>query len=150
VADLLRFVPAPGDWRVYCCDVVNSTQAIREGRYKAVNMMGAACIMAAINAARGTELAYVFGGDGATILAPDWLAPAVDRALTRTRRLARDAFNLVMRVGSVSLDEIRSRGADLRVAMFELSPGNRIAMFTGGGAALADRLIKFADNAPIS
>jgi hypothetical protein len=146
VADPLRFVPAPEGWRVYCCDVVNSTQAIREGRYKAVNMMGAACIMAAINAARGTELAYVFGGDGATILAPDWLAPAVDRALTRTRRLARDEFNLVMRVGSVSLGEIRSRGADVRVAMFELSPGNRVAMFTGGGAALADRLVKCDDN----
>jgi DUF3095 family protein len=26
--------------------------------------------------------------------------------------------------------------------MFELSPGNRIAMFTGGGAAMADRLVK--------
>ena len=39
VADPLRFIPAPQDWRVYCCDVVNSTQAIREGRYKAVNMM---------------------------------------------------------------------------------------------------------------
>lgn len=145
VADPLRFAPAPEGWRVYCCDVLNSTEAIREGRYKAVNMMGAACIMAAINAASGIELAYVFGGDGATILAPDCLASAINRALTRTRRLARDEFNLVMRVGSVSLGEIRSRGADLRVAMFELSPGNRVAMFTGGGAALADRLVKCDD-----
>ena len=144
MADPLRFVPAPEGWRVYCCDVVNSTQAIREGRYKAVNMMGAACIMAAINAASGTELAYVFGGDGATILAPDSLAsPSI--ALTRTRRLARDEFDLVMRVGSVSLGEIRSRGADVRVAIYELSPGNRVAMFTGGGAVLADRLVKYDD-----
>ena len=108
-------------------------------------MMGAACIMAAINAARGTELAYVFGGDGATILAPDCLARDVDRALTRTRRLARDEFDLFMRAGSVSLGEIRSRGADVRVAMYELSPGNRVAMFSGGGAALADRLVKCDD-----
>lgn len=74
VADPGRFAPAPGDWPIYCCDVVNSTQAIGEGRNKAVNMMGAACIMAAVNAAAaaddGAALAYVFGGDGATILAP--------------------------------------------------------------------------------
>jgi hypothetical protein len=30
--------------------------------------------------------------------------------------------------------------------MFELSPGNRVAMFTGGGAALADRLVKGDDD----
>jgi hypothetical protein len=142
VADPGRFVPAPDDWRLYCCDVVNSTGAIEQGRYKTVNMVGAACIIAAINAAAGTEIAYVFGGDGATILAPDALAPAIDRALTRTRRLARDGFDLALRVGAVPVAEIRTHGADLGVAMFELSPGNRCAMFSGGGAALADRLVK--------
>ena len=142
VADPDRFVPAPDDWRIYCCDVVNSTGAIERGRYKTVNMVGAACIIAAINAAAGVEIAYVFGGDGATLLAPDALAPAIDRALTRTRRLARDGFGLALRVGAVPVAEIRTRGADLGVAMFELSPGNRCAMFSGGGAALADRLVK--------
>ncbi len=142
VADPGRFVPAPDDWRVYCCDVVNSTGAIEQGRYKTVNMVGAACIIAAINAAAGTEIAYVFGGDGATILAPDALAPAIDRALVRTRRLARDGFGLALRVGAVPVADIRAHGADLGVAMFELSPGNRCAMFSGGGAALADRLVK--------
>ena len=142
VADPGRFVPAPDDWRLYCCDVVNSTGAIEQGRYKTVNMVGAACIIAAINAAGGTEIAYVFGGDGATILAPDALAPAIDGALTRTRRLARDGFGLALRVGAVPVAEIRAHGADLGVAMFELSPGNRTAMFSGGGAALADRLVK--------
>ena len=142
VADPGRYSPAPADWRVYCCDVVNSTGAIEQGRYKAVNMVGAACIIAAINAAAGVEIAYVFGGDGATLLAPAALAPAIDRALVRTRRLARDGYGLTLRVGAVPVSEIRERGADLAVAMFELSPGNRCAVFTGGGAALADRLVK--------
>ncbi len=146
VADSARYTPAPADWRVYCCDVVNSTQAIEQGRYKAVNMMGAACIMAAVNAAAtradGFALAYVFGGDGATILAPDALAPVIDVALMRTRRLAADGFGLTMRVGAVPIADIRARGADLRVAMMELSPGNRLAAFSGGGAALADKLVK--------
>jgi hypothetical protein len=91
-------------------------------------------------------IAYVFGGDGATILAPHALAPAIDRALTRTRRLARDGFGLTLRVGAVTVAEIRARGADLGVALFELSPGNRCAMFNGGGAALADRLVKGDDD----
>jgi hypothetical protein len=47
-----------------------------------------------------------------------------------------------LRVGAVPIAGIRARGADLGVAMFELSPGNRCAMFSGGGAALADRLVK--------
>ncbi len=146
VADPARYTPAPDGWRVYCCDVVNSTQAIEQGRYKAVNMMGAACIMAAVNAATavpgGAALAYVFGGDGATILAPGDLASAIDAALMRTRRLAADRFGLTMRVGAVPVAHIRARGADLRVAMMALSPGNRMAAFSGGGAALADRLVK--------
>jgi hypothetical protein len=142
LADPAHFVPAPDDWRLYCCDIVNSTGAIAAGRYKAVNMAGAACIMAAVNSAPGVDLAYVFGGDGATILAPDALARAIDRVLSQTRRLAREGFGLAMRVGAVPVLELRARGADLAVAMLELSPGNRLAMFSGGGAALADRLIK--------
>ncbi|MGF1641111.1 MAG: DUF3095 domain-containing protein [Rhodospirillales bacterium] len=141
-ADPDRYTPAPDNWRVYCCDVVNSTGAIAEGRYRAVNMIGAACVIAAINAASGVEIAFVFGGDGATLLVPGAVAPAVDRALLRTRRLARDGFGLGLRLGAVPVPEIRARGADIAVAMFELSPGNRTAMFSGGGAALADRLVK--------
>src|SRR5512132_3136357 len=85
-------------------------------------MMGAACIMAAINAAGGTELAYVFGGDGATILAPDALAPAIDRALARTRRLAHDEFDLVLRVGAVPLPGIRARGPTCASACSRSAP----------------------------
>jgi len=142
LADMTRFAPLPNDWRLYCCDVADSTTAIEAGRYKAVNMAGAACIMAAINAADGKEIGYVFGGDGATIAAPNALAPAIDAALARTRRLSREALGLDMRVGTVPLDEIRARGADARIAMLELSPGNRTALFFGGGAQLTDALVK--------
>lgn len=142
VVDPDRFAAAPDDWRLYGCDIVNSTGAIAAGRYKAVNMAGAACIVAAINAARGIDLAYVFGGDGASILVPDARANAVDAALSRTRQLIANGFGLEMRVGAVPIPDLRARGAELKVAMLELSPGNRLAMFSGGGATLADRLIK--------
>jgi len=56
---------------------VQSTQAIRESRYRAVNMAGAAVIAAAKNALDGRDFPYVFGGDGATFAVPprDLLPP---------------------------------------------------------------------------
>jgi len=42
VMDPSLFKPLPGDWMVGVADVVQSTKAIAENRYKAVNMAGAA------------------------------------------------------------------------------------------------------------
>ena len=64
------YAPLPDDWWIVIADVVGSTQAIREGRYKRVNMVGASAIMAALNVRGGTEIPYVFGGDGATTTKP--------------------------------------------------------------------------------
>ena len=44
VADEAYFKPLPDDWIVGVADVQQSTKAIRENRYKAVNMAGAAVI----------------------------------------------------------------------------------------------------------
>jgi hypothetical protein len=80
VADPLHFAPVPDDWRLCCCDVVNSTQAIQQGRYKAVNMMGAACIMAAINAAggRSSRMSSVATARPSWRPTP-WLPPSIAR-----------------------------------------------------------------------
>ena len=72
----------------------------------------------------------------------------LDRALTRTRRLARDEFDLVMRLGSVSLGEIRSRGADFEVAMLSLAEQSHRHVYRRG-AALADRLVELPTPMPI-
>lgn len=66
-------------------------------------------------------------------------------ALLKTRSLAHNGFGLELRVGAVPIDVIRGRGMDVRVAKFHLSDGNFLAMFDGGGLALADRLIKADD-----
>ena len=50
VMDPKLFTPLPGDWVVGVADVVQSTKAIAENRYKAVNMAGAAVIVAAATA----------------------------------------------------------------------------------------------------
>ncbi|MGC2123276.1 MAG: DUF3095 family protein, partial [Xanthobacteraceae bacterium] len=42
--DAARYTPLPDDWAIGIADVVASTKAIAEKRYKAVNMAGAAVI----------------------------------------------------------------------------------------------------------
>ena len=142
IADLNSFQPVPENWVVLVADVEGSTKAIEAGRYKTVNMVGAATITAVLNIRGKTELPYVFGGDGATILIPDFLLEPARRALLGVQRLSEQKFNLKLRVGAVPLGEIRQRGADVLVCKYELSAHNFLAMFGGGGLALADSVIK--------
>ena len=48
-----NYRPLPDDWSVGLSDIVGSTKAIAEGRYKAVNMIGAGVIAAVSNALGG-------------------------------------------------------------------------------------------------
>ena len=64
------FSPLPVDWVVGIADVVQSTKAIAENRYKAVNMAGAAVIVAVTNALQDRDFPFVFGGDGASFAVP--------------------------------------------------------------------------------
>jgi hypothetical protein len=142
VADPARYVEAPRDWVVILTDIKGSTEAAKAGRYKEVNLVGAACITATLNVTKGLDLPYVFGGDGATVLIPPEVQGVVADALLRTRRLAASGFGLELRVGMVPVRELKRRGRRVLVAKYQLSPGNHLAMFAGGGIALADRLIK--------
>src|SRR6201996_7172093 len=64
--DPALYSPLPDDWTIGVADIVESTKAIAEARYKAVNVAGAAVIAAVTNALDGREFPFVFGGDGAS------------------------------------------------------------------------------------
>src|SRR2546423_15252789 len=64
--DPAMYSPLPDDWTIGVADIVESTKAIAEARYKAVNMAGAAVIAAVTNALEGRGFPFVFGGDGAS------------------------------------------------------------------------------------
>src|ERR1041384_3750315 len=64
--DPALYSPLPDDWVIGVADIVESTKAIAEARYKSVNMAGAAVIAAVTNALEGREFPFVFGGDGAS------------------------------------------------------------------------------------
>lgn len=136
------YAPLPDDWWVVIADVAGSTQAIRDGRYKDVNMVGASSITAVLNVRGEVELPYVFGGDGATLAVPSALKQAACGALLALQASSRAMFDLDLRVGAVAVADLRARGADVLLRKYRLSPGNHLAMFAGDGIELAERLVK--------
>jgi hypothetical protein len=140
--DPAMYSPLPDDWSVGVADIVESTKAIANQRYKAVNMAGAAVIAAVTNALEGREFPFVFGGDGASFaVAPADLARACE-ALAATAAWVREDLDLVMRVALVPVRDIRAQGLDIRVARFGPSANLSYAMFSGGGLGWADAAMK--------
>jgi hypothetical protein len=140
--DPALYSPLPDDWSIGIADVVESTKAIAEARYKAVNMAGASVIAAVTNALEGREFPFVFGGDGASFaVAPHDLERARD-ALAATAIWVQESLNLALRVALVPVASVRAQGLEVRVARFAPSPNLSYAMFSGGGLAWAEIAMK--------
>lgn len=136
------YTPLPDDWAVFIADVEQSTPAISAGRYKEVNALGVACIVAVCNACGEDRIPYSFGGDGAAFVVPPSLQAVVGSALLGLSVRSAPALSLHLRVGCVPVRTLRALGSDLRVARRRLSAGFDMALFSGGGLSLADALVK--------
>src|SRR5450432_1389408 len=140
--DPALYSPLPDDWSIGVADIVESTRAIAEARYKAVNMAGASVIAAITNALAGREFPFVFGGDGASFaVSPEDLARARE-ALAATAIWVKEDLDLAMRVALVPVAAVRAQGFDVRVARFGPSPNLSYAMFSGGGLGWAETAMK--------
>jgi len=140
--DPALYSPLPDDWSIGIADIVESTRAIADKRYKAVNMAGASVIAAVANALEGREFPFVFGGDGASFaVSPDDLARTRE-AMAATATWVEESLNLVMRVALVPVKAVRAQGLDVRVARFGPSPNLSYAMFSGGGLGWAEAAMK--------
>jgi len=137
-----HFKSLPPDWSVFISDVRGSTKAIAEGKYNEVNMIGAASIVVTGNAMDGRDFPYVFGGDGATLLIPPHKTEAVITELSALKALAKQNFNLDLRVGMVKVAQLYAAGKSLEAGKFELTLGRSIAILRGAGLELAEHLIK--------
>ena len=142
VTEAARYAALPNTWTVLVVDVEDSTTAVRAGRYRDVNYLGAAAIAAVLNLAGETDVPFVFGGDGASLAVPAPLLGPATAALAALRRHAAERFGLVLRVGAVPVGAIEADGFEVRVARLAVSPNYTQAMFAGGGLAHADRLVK--------
>ena len=140
--DPALYSPLPDDWSIGVADIVESTKAIAQARYKMVNMAGAAVIASVTNALDGREFPFVFGGDGASFaVSPDDLE-RVREALAATSTWVKEDLDLVMRVALVPIAAVRAQGLDVRVARFGPSANLSYAMFSGGGLGWAEAAMK--------
>ena len=132
----------PDDWMIGTADIVESTKAIADRRYKAVNMAGAAIIAAVTNTLQGREFPFVFGGDGASFAVGPDDAAAAREALAATATWVREDLGLSMRIALVPVSAIRAQGLDVRVARYGPSSNLSYAMFSGGGLGWAETAMK--------
>ncbi|MCE9618939.1 MAG: DUF3095 domain-containing protein [Planctomycetes bacterium] len=142
IANPQRFESIPADWTLVLTDVKGSTKAIAQGKYKDVNTIGACCIIAASNACGDLSFPSIFGGDGASMAVPETHRERVARALIKTREMSVKEFGLDLRIAAVPMRVIRQAGLDVQVGKFLVSPQSSVAMFSGGGLAYAEKLMK--------
>lgn len=140
--DPALYLPLPDDWMIGVADIVESTRAIADKRYKAVNMAGAAVIAAVTNALEGREFPFVFGGDGASFAVAPPDAELAREALAATANWVRNDLDLAMRVALVPVSAVRAQALDVRVARYAPSPYVSYAMFSGGGLGWAEAAMK--------
>jgi len=141
------FQPVDETWTIGLSDVVGSTKAIADGRYKAVNMAGAAVISAVMNALGGRTFPFVFGGDGASFLVdPGDVAPARD-AMAATARWVEDELQLALRVALIPVSAVREAGFELLLARYQPCKAVSYAMFSGGGLQWAEAAMKAGEYA---
>lgn len=148
-ADMARsdsYTALPDDWMVGTSDIVGSTAAIAAGKYKTVNMIGAAVISAQVNGAQARPLPYVFGGDGAAFACPPEHADTASAALSAVQCWAMEEFDMELRVAMVSVADIRAAGLEVSVARHRVSSGVDYAMFAGGGISWAEAQMKAGVN----
>lgn len=142
VADEANYRPLPDGWVLAVADIVNSTGAIAEGRYKTVNMAGASVISALMNALEEKTMPFVFGGDGALAALPASMIDRARNALSAVKTWVAEELGLEMRAALVPVGDIRANGLDMRVARFKASDEVSYAMFAGGGASWAEAAMK--------
>ncbi|MBP2445371.1 DUF3095 family protein [Rhizobium leguminosarum] len=136
------YEPLADDWLIGITDVVSSTAAIRSGRYEDVNYAGASIIAALGNAWGSFDFPFVFRGDGAAFALPPQGIMAATSALRGVASFARSDLDLTLRIGLLTVREIRAGGRDVRIARYAASDSATYAMFTGGGLKWAEQQIK--------
>ena len=108
--DTAKHAELPEDWWVIVADILGSTRAIEEGRYKQVNSVGACIVAAVTNVNLDVPVPYVFGGDGATLAVPPSMVDGARRALLGAQELARESVGpLVAGAVDQSLPSLSAR-----------------------------------------
>lgn len=142
VSKPVHYQPLPDDWLVGVTDIVNSTQAIENNKYKFVNILGASPIIGLLNLSGKEELPFSFGGDGCVICFPPSMLQDAQMILAASRKIGLKEYGLELRIGIVPMKDIRAEGFDVQVARFRATEFYNQAVFIGGGLKYAEDLLK--------
>ncbi|WP_340103132.1 DUF3095 family protein [Rhodohalobacter sp. 8-1] len=146
IVDIRQYRPLPDDWLVIATDIRGSTEAISNGKYRAVNMAGACAIAAIINDFPDLEIPFVFGGDGVTIAMPDVGRDHILGLLKYCKEAVNSSFGLELAAGCQSMAQIRKDGRDIKIGKYLLSDHVSQAIFWGDGVDYIKEIIKQPEN----
>lgn len=132
----------PADWFVVITDVVNSTAAILNGKYKDVNMAGGLTAIALSNVLGTLDFPFVFGGDGTTFLIPPDIYDTAVSTLADCSNKIKQFFGLDMRVGIIPVEQLYKLGLSIFVAKLSISKYYNQAIISGSGIDYAEHCIK--------
>ena len=151
LSDLLMeehlFFKVPANWHVLITDVKKSTEAVSNGLHETVNLVATGSIVAVLNIAYkdNITLPFFFGGDGATFIVPPSILDAVMKALVLHQQSTEKNFNMLLRVGHISVEEIYTNGHLLSISKLRTSQLFSIPVLLGDGLSFAERIIKGED-----
>lgn len=142
ISDNSKFGELPEDWVIIITDIKGSTTAIENGKYREVNMIGAAVIAAVKNCLDSYEFPFVFGGDGATLIVHKNSLDDVLSVLYGLKDHSSEVYGLELRVGYIHYEEVLKAGSIVKVSKIKYSDFFFQAVFKGGGLEIAEKLIK--------
>ncbi|MFA9374316.1 MAG: DUF3095 family protein [Poseidonibacter sp.] len=142
ILDNKKYKAIPTTWSIVITDVKNSTEAIKEGKYKNINFVGAISIIAILNINKLLDLPFVFGGDGSFILIPNSLLFDTKQALVHIQKLAKEKYFLDLRVGIIPINDIYLQNKKVQITKLKLKDESSQAIIKGGGLELSEELLK--------
>lgn len=143
--DETMYKDVPEDWYIIITDIENSTKAIEQGKYKEVNIAGALSIIAIGNFIGTLEFPFVFGGDGVSMLVHKDYIEKSKKALKALQNNIKNNFDLNLRAGYISIEELRKKNLETKIAKFKVSNCYYQALLKGNGYLYAESAIKKGD-----
>ncbi len=136
------FIEVPDDWCVVVSDIKNSTKSIESGMYKQVNFVASLLIIGVLNINRKLDLPFSFGGDGASVLIPNSIISEAKKVLIDSQKKAKESYDLELRIGIISVKELKENGTKIEISKLSLSKEHSQAIIRGNGLELAEELLK--------
>jgi len=140
------FSDVPITWHVVVVDILNSTQAVNEGKHHQVNLTATGAIISVLNTIRkekqNIEIPYFFGGDGATFILPTMLLDKIIVVLKNYSIHIKRNTNLILRVGHISVEDLTNQQSGLKIFKHQLTEQLAIPIVIGNGLKRAEEIIK--------